>query len=167
MYRIAIVCFFLVVVASPGWSAEPESPGVATAKLGELKSRIARLREKSNQAWAGFEAVASRRIVSFVIDPSSDRPQTELLTVYRQLYFAASFTNRVSKLVCMDQATKFLCGPPFEPKWLVYPKDANPTVESLIDGTTEAEIALEPLWQGLCKLAVEKTGKEVCGKLPV
>lgn len=162
MHRVAIICFFLVISVFPGWSAEPESPTIATANLAELKARIVRLRQKSEQAWALFNQVATRRYATFILDPKSNRPETELLSVYRELYFAASATNKVSKLVCLEQVTKFLCTRIFEPKWLVSPNDANPSVETLTDGMRETEIAIEPIWQGLCKLAAERAGNEVC-----
>jgi hypothetical protein len=165
MNKIIVVCLVAMLAAPLGANASPpDGASVGTTDLADVKLRIGRLRTKVAQAFAAFFAVTDKKGMYNVIDPSSDRPQTEVLVVYRELYFAASFTKGVSEVVCSDQATKPLCGPTFNPAWLVYPKDANPSNESLVQWTNETELAIEPLWQGLCKLAVEKTGNRAsCG----
>jgi hypothetical protein len=129
----------------------------AALSLDELNTRSDRLQVKAVQSINAFNAVTGKRLMCTVIDPSSKRPETDLLIAYRKLYFAAGFTRGVSEIVCADSATRHLCKPKFDPKWLVYPKDADPTPELLAEWVLETETALEPLWSGLCELAVSNT----------
>jgi hypothetical protein len=146
--------------------AAEESFTEDAARLTALNPRIQLSLVKVSQAFNAFYVVTGQRSFYNVIDPDSDRPNTELLSTYRNLYFAASFTKGVSEIVCTEKATKRLCTTKFDPEWLVYPKDANPTPDLLDEWLLETETVLEPLWTGLCDLAANKTGNQAYCELP-
>lgn len=166
MHRIVIVVLCLLMGVSLSAAAGSDQGAIAKVDPSRLKLRIIDLHRKAGQAFNALLSVVEQRWMYNVISPNDPRPQTEELKLYSDLYFAASFTKGLSEGVCLDRTTNGLCGAAFDPKWLLYPRDANPTFESIAAQTTETEAALEPLWQGLCKLASDKAGKPACGPPP-
>jgi hypothetical protein len=160
--------YFVALALSPFSIAAPaSSDGDVASDLPNLKSRIQILRIKGFQTIGNFFTVTGKKGGYRTLFPPTDASSTEVQRIYANLYVAVDLTKGASELVCTDDATRALCGPPFAPQWRVEPKDANPTTASLIAWTQETEAALEPLWTALCKLAVEKTGKpDLCAPPP-
>jgi hypothetical protein len=161
MKRIAFAVSVIAIALSQfsGAVAEPDN-GITTAdNLADLKSRIRILRGKGLESLSAFFEVTGQKGGYRVLFQPFDKPPTEAQKVFVDLYVAASFVKGSSDLVCSYSATQNLCGGKFHPSWLIEPKDADPTAETLAAWVVETEVAIEPLWTGLCKLATDKTGK--------
>jgi hypothetical protein len=166
MKRIAAACFVVLALTPFSIATPVSSDGAVASDLSALKTRIQILRIKGFQAIGAFFTVTGKKGGYRALFPPTDASSTEVQLIYANLYVAAGLTNGTSELVCTNDATRVLCGPPFAPQWRVEPKDANPTAASLAAWTQETEAALEPLWTALCKLAIEKTGKSDFCALP-
>lgn len=149
--------FIALLTVSSTTSAKAEPASSVDTRVLELQPRIQGLKKKGAQALTVYFEVIDRKGGYRVYMPEFGEGLTpELRNTFLELYFAASWTKGVSEAVCLDERTRALCGNRFAPAWLLDPKNAQPTYENLRAWTQETEVALQPMWEGLCSLASAK-----------